>query len=337
MTVEDIAQTCGLSRASVSAVLNGKRKVKDSTRARVLECIRQTGYQSGIISRALMAELSEMIVVLVPGAVGAFADMVFQSVNDILAPEGYHVLLHLVRSENEDDPESLRSLEEYRPGGYLLFRGAEGHDGQIVKRIKEAGVPYVIVGGIYDLVESHCVGIDERRAMEVATDYAIEMGHRRLAYLCGSPFSSSSQERKMGFFASVVKNGLATENISFADTDTSSKSGYEAAMKVLTSGQPRPTAVLCFNDMVALGVYQAAFELSLKIPDDLSVVGFDGLDLVDRLGPPLTTVDIHPRQMGMRSAELLLKAIRKEISRGVMTDCLEPDIRIRKSVRRILG
>jgi len=111
--------------------------------------------------------------------------------------------------------------------------------------------------------------------------------------------------------------------------------GYAAALDVLKDAGSRPTAVLCFNDMVAMGVYRAAHELSLEIPDDLSVVGFDGIDFAELLGPPLTTVDIFPKELGERAARLLVRAIRNQTGRGFEIQEIQPRLLERASVRTV--
>jgi DNA-binding LacI/PurR family transcriptional regulator len=107
------------------------------------------------------------------------------------------------------------------------------------------------------------------------------------------------------------------------------------ALQVLENPMTRPTALLCFNDMVAMGVYRAAHELSLDIPRDLSVVGFDGIDFAELLGPPLTTVNIFPHEVGRQAAELLVRAIKNQVGRGFETEWIQPRLLERASVRRL--
>ncbi len=329
VTLDDIARLAGLSRSSVSAVINGK-KVRESTRRRVLECIRQTDYQAGVISRALLTELSEMVIVLVSGKNSVYSNMVATGINQVLK-KGYYVLYHNVGLENEEDVESIKVLQEYRPAGYLLLRGAEGLNAQLAKIIARENIPFVIIG-MLGTVDAFAVGVDESRAMESLTDFVLQKGHQRLAYLSGPPFSPASQARKMGFLASLVKNGLPMENVVFGQTQSDANSGYHAARALLTATRPRPTAILCFNDMTALGVYKAAAELNLQIPEDISVAGFDGLDLGEYVLPPLTTVSIRPERLGRQSAELLLSILRTGSPRGFTAQLVEPEIVARASV-----
>ncbi len=335
ITTSEIARLCGLSRTTVSAVLNGKRNVRESTRTKVLECVRERNYESGMIARTLVGELSRMIAVLTPEIGNPYHYMVFQGVNKVLEAQGYHMLFHRVRHEDQEDPETLASIRAYRPAGYIVMRGAEGPRGVHVKQIADEGVPVVGVGKLLG-VETHCVVFENRHPMKLGTDYVIEMGHRRLGHLAGPAFSPlEANDRQLGFLESLLEHDIRLSDAVIVYAGETSPTGYQAALEVLRNPQTRPTAILCFNDIVAMGVYRAAHELSLDIPGDVSVVGFDGIDAGELLGPPLTTIDIFPRQLGEEAADLLLQVIRNQTGRGIVVKEVEPKLIERASVRRI--
>lgn len=335
VTSSDIARLCGLSRTTVSAVLNGKRNVRESTRRKVLDCIRQQNYGLGIISRTLVAELSHMIAVLAPDRGGPFQMMVFHAINDILVTHGYHVLFHNVGREDRDDPETFASIQEYRPAGYIILQGAEGPDGKHVHAIMEEGVPLVTIGGAMRGVEANTIRFDERHATRLATDYVIGKGHRRLGHLSGPGFAFGAKERKVGFIESLVEHGIVMSDVLVVEAGETAATGYEGALEMLRDPATRPTAILCFNDMVAVGAYRAAHDLGLVVPGDVSIVGFDGVDFTALLIPALTTVDISPKILGERSADLLISIIKNQTGRSVLTEWVEPKIIERASVRAI--
>ena len=334
ITAKEIARLSGVSRSTVSAVLNGKRNVRESTRRKVLECIRHENYQSGMIAKTLVGELSRMVAVLASNLGTPFHMMMFRGINAVLEAQGYHILFHNVRPEDQADPGTLASLHAYRPAGYILLKGAEGPRSEHAREIVAEGVPLVSHGKI-EGVETHSVNFDNRAGMKLATDYVIDHGHRRLGHIAGPTFSQGARERKLGFVESLIEHDIAVSESKIADAGETATAGYIAALDMLRDPETRPTALLCFNDMVAMGVYRAAHELSLDIPGDLSVVGFDGIDLTALLGPPLTSVDIHPRELGEHAAELLVSVIQNETGRGVVTEWLNPNIIERASVRQI--
>lgn len=331
VTTSEIARLSGVSRSTVSAVLSGKRTVRESTRRKVLECIRQQNYEHGMIAKSLVRELSKMVAVLASSIGSPFHMMFFRGVNEVLGKEGYHILFHNVRPEDQEDPDTLASLRAYRPAGYIVLKGAEGPHAEHVRKILEEDVPLVMETAP-DGMATHSVTFNNRTAMRLAADYVIERGHRRLGHIAGPTFSFGAKERKMGFVESLIEHDIPVANAVIVDAGETAAAGYQAAREMLRNAPESPTAVLCFNDMVAMGVYRAVHELGLDIPGDMSVVGFDGIDFAELLGPPLTSVDIFPETLGKKAAGLLVKVIRNEVGRGPVTEWVEPKLVERGSV-----
>lgn len=332
-TTSEIARISGVSRSTVSAVLTGKRRVRESTRRKVLESIRQKNYGTGMVARSLISQLSTMVAVLAPNLGSPFHMMFFRGVNDVVDREGYHVLFHNVRGEDREDPETYASLRSYRPAGYIILKGAEGMQCEHARRIQEDGIPLVMESALRDS-GMHSVAFDNRGAMKLAADYLIARGHRRIAHLAGPTFSLGAKERKLGVVECLIDHNIPLTDAPIVHAGETAPEGYMAALNVLKA-PVRPTALLCFNDMVAMGAYRAAHELGLSIPHDLSVVGFDGIDVAELLGPPLTTVDIQPQALGRRAATLLLKVIRNEVGRAAVTESVEARLVERGSVASI--
>jgi DNA-binding LacI/PurR family transcriptional regulator len=288
-----------------------------------------------MIARTLVSELSHMVAVLAADlGTSPYQMMVFRGIIEVLEPEGHHLLFHNVRHEGHSDEKTLASLNAYHPAGYIILKGAEGEGegGEHARKIVADGIPLVAVAKL-EGVETHSVTFDARTAMRVATDYVIEKGHRRLGHLACRVFGS--KDRQIGFVESLINHDIPLTDAVIVDAGETPAAGYQAALEVLRNPETRPTALLCFNDMVAMGVYRAAHELSLDIPGDLSVVGFDGIDFGELFGPPLTSVDIFPTLLGRKAAELLLKVMRNQVGRRVVEECVEPKLIERASVRAL--
>jgi DNA-binding LacI/PurR family transcriptional regulator len=334
ITTSEIARLCGVSRTTVSAILNGKTNVREGTRRKVLACIRQQNYQFGMIARTLVDELSRMVAVLASSLGSPYHMMFFRGMSEVLDAEGYHILFHNVRTEDQEDPETLASLHAYRPAGYIILKGAEGPHSEHARKIVEQGIPLVSEAR-FEGLETHSVNFDNRTGMRLGTDHVIEKGHRRLAHIAGPTFSFGAKERKLGFIESLVAHDIPVSDAVIVDAGETAVAGYRAALSVLQEPERRPTALVCFNDMVAMGVYRAAHELSLDIPGDLSVVGFDGIDFAELFGPPLTSVDIFPTLLGRKAAETLLRVIRNQTGRGIVEEWVHPRLIERASVRQL--
>ena len=330
----EIARLSGVSRSTVSAVLNGRRNVRESTRSKVMECIRTQNYDLGMISRTLIGEMSRTVAVLASDLGSQFHAMVFRGISDVLEKHGYHILFHNVRSEVEVDPQMLATLHAYRPAGYIVLKGAEGLGGEHVKRILEDGTPLVTQGAPEGMA-THTVEFDNRLGMRIATDYAISKGHRRLGHIAGPVFSLGAKFRKLGFIESLVNHDISVSDAIIIDAGETAAAGYHAALQILADAAARPTALTCFNDICAMGVYRAAHELELDIPRDLSVIGFDGIDFTALMAPPLTTVDIFPVKLGEEAAELLVKVIKNQTGRSCITQWVQPRLVERNSVRQL--
>jgi LacI family transcriptional regulator len=335
ITTSEIARLCGVSRPTVSAVLNGKPGVSEKTRQKVLACIREHNYEPGLIAKSLVSELSRMVAVLLTQFENPFYTEVVEGIGAVLESHGYHILYHHVRTQDEKDPHTLAAIDAYRPAGYIIVRGAHGRSAENVRKVAESGSPLVILQQVED-VETHTVYVDMRRAAKQAANYVFEKGHRRVTYLAGPAQSAHGKERVLGFMESLVEHELAFDSAMTIQTGGTTPGGYRAALTVLANPETRPTALLCHNDVVAMGVYQAAYELGLHIPDDVSVVGFDGIDFGEVLAPPLTTVSIFPRALGKAAAEMLLQVIRGEHRRGCLTQEMEAALIERGSVRDLL-
>jgi LacI family transcriptional regulator len=260
--------------------------------------------------------------------------MLFHGINEVLEEAGWHILFHNVHPEGEVERELLAHLLAYHPAGYIILKGAEGHDCTYLREIAAQGIPLVTQGAIEE-IETHAVCFDDRLGMRLATDYLIEKGHRQLGYLSGPSLSQSARDRKLGFIESLIAHDLPVSSALMADAGETAAAGYHTALDALNGHEKHPTALLCFNDMVAMGVYRAAHELQLKIPDDLSLIGFDGIDFAGLFGPPLTSVNIFPEELGRRLATLLLRVIKKEVGRAKVQEWIQPELLERASVRSL--
>lgn len=334
VTIKELARLCGVSRSTVSAVLNGKPGVREKTRQKVLECIREHNYERGLVAKSLVSELSRMIGVFVPDVGRRFYKEIIYGINAVLESQDYHMLYHGAGHQSGTHQEQLSAIKTYRPAGSIIVKGDHARSAEDIRDILETGAPLVTVERI-EGVETHAVCYDNRRAARLAPDYVFDMGHRRVTYLAGSAPWGASKERKLGFMESLVEHELDFDGAMTVETPGTAEGGYEAALSVLSDPETRPTALVCFNDLTAMGVYRAAYELGLRIPDDISVIGFDGIDFCEMLGPPLTTVSIFPEKLGRAAAELLLEVIQRDNRGGVLTREIEPKLVERQSVIRV--
>lgn len=329
-TLQDIADHCGVSRATVSAVLHGKPWVSESTRAEVQRVLREKKYQRHLVANSLSEHFSRMVGVVVGNIRNPFNTEFISSLQDALEDEGYFIVHHSTNESYEGEVKAVEALQSYEFGGYVVAPIQEGPSHDHIRQLRDSGKPLVSIGEVPDL-ETHVVDFDDRRGAKQATDYLIEHGHRNIVCLTGSQISLFAKHRVMGFVESLMEHGLALDDSRAVWAGGTFADGYNAAKKVLKR-KKRPTALLCFNDIVAIGAYRYAYDQGLRIPEDLSVIGFDDVPLAAVMGPPLTTVATYPRELGRAAAEILLGEFSEETHHGYIRRATHPQLIERASV-----
>jgi DNA-binding LacI/PurR family transcriptional regulator len=279
-----------------------------------------------------------MIGVVIGNINNPFFTEVVSGIDAVLRPRGfYHMLHHGTENRPEEGIEEFESLGAYELRGYIISAGeAEQYEEHIrwVLKLKRPLVTIMEAPGL----QTHTVRFDNRRGNKDATNYLISKGHRRIACLTGPARSATAKERILGFVEGLVEHEVDFHDSMVVRAGDTSDDGYRAALKVLADPKTRPTALLCCNDMVAIGCYRAAHELNLHIPNDVSVVGFDGIDMGEVMGPPLTTLSVLPREIGRLAAEMLLQVISGSNSRHEhLEKVIEHKLIARESVATLCG
>jgi len=306
LTMEDIGKLSGVSRVTVSAVLNGRPGVSEKTRQKVLAAIREKGGQYGRVSRMLLGHFSRMIAGIVPSLRNPFYTEVIAGLQSVMKDEGYYIVAHGTEGSVEDESQTIEGLLNHEVGGFVLEATAQ-EKGNIehIEKVIAAGKPLVTIGPVPG-VETNMVDFEDRTGSKLAADYLIERGHRDILCLAGPETATSAKERILGFIESLIDHRIPFQESMVVRAGGDSDQGYQTALRVLRGANTRPTALLCFNDLVAIGAYRASHELGLRIPDDIGVIGFDDVPIASVLGPPLTTVSIFPYEIGRQAAEILL-------------------------------
>ncbi len=329
VTMRQIAERADVSIGTVSHVINGTAKVREKLRLRVLDAIRELGYQPSQLARGLRRNRTSMVVMIMPDVTNPFFPAVVRGVEDIAYKGSLRLVLCNTDNDARKEMSYLNELQAYRPAGWLVIPAV---DSEIANHLKSAHSwpPVVCVdrrpeGWTGDVV----LGANEAGAYS-ATRHLLRMGHRQLAVITGPLHLANAVERLKGFKRAVAEARLATGPDYIQEARFDRESGYQAASRLLRM-LPRPTAILACNDLMALGVLLAARELGLNCPNDLSVVGFDNLDFSEFTAPALTTVHQSGYQLGTSAARLLLERINglKQPPKRVV---LPTELKIRNSV-----
>ena len=310
-TIREVAKACGVSPMTVSYVLNNPGRVRQETRTRVLLAMREMGYRPPAAERGeedARGTLTIGVVYSRWNRLEAEAPYYRRIVGGILEAADdlvCHVTLFSHHSWEGNAYKSLRVYCDGRCDGLIIFAPKIGSD--LVAALRERGVPFVLVGDTGDLPEDWCVDVDNIAAARNVTEYLLGLGHRRIAYLPGAPNTRVTQQREDGWRAALEAADVAPTPAHLLPGDWSPESGRERAARLLSlpDGE-RPTALFCAFDGLALAALAAAREMGLRVPQDVSIIGFDDIPAAPATEPPLTTVLQPYAEIGERAVRLLL-------------------------------
>lgn len=305
-TINDIARLAGISKKTVSRVLNRSPLVHPATREKVEALMRKHDYAPDPMARGLAFRKSFLIGMIYDNPNAEYVVNMQNGALDSLRGSGFELVVHPCDSRNASYVDSVRAfvVQQRLHGVILVPRVSE--DQALVDMLQEAGCRYARIGAIELDDAAHMVTTNDREgAVEVAR-YLESLGHRDIGLISGPRRYLSARERGSGFAETLASRGVKLAERYIVEGGYTFESGVACAERLLAL-DPRPTAIFTLNDEMAAGVYKAAYRLGIRIPEQLSVVGFDDSPIASRLWPSLTTVRLPIREMGLRAAALLLQ------------------------------
>ncbi|MFT4191984.1 MAG: LacI family DNA-binding transcriptional regulator [Comamonas sp.] len=303
-TLKDVAARAGVSFTTVSHVMRGTRRVSEGTRAKVEEAVAALGYLPSAAARSLKTRETRMLGVVVPNVTNPFFAELTRGIEEQGRRSGYAMFL----CNSDDDPQLeahyWQTLMEHRVDGLLLVSTSMG---EVRPPLLPGDMPIVMLDQAIAQLPADVVRLDNEAGARFAVEHLLALGHRRIACLSGPETVEVNRTRCAGWRQALRAAGVEPAGDWLVAGDFGGASGYRAAHALLA--QRQFSAFFVCNDMMALGALRAATELGLSIPRDLSVVGFDGIDIGAYTSPPLTTVGHPIRDWGVRAASLLIERI----------------------------
>ncbi|HYW48520.1 MAG TPA: LacI family DNA-binding transcriptional regulator [Bryobacteraceae bacterium] len=302
-SIKDIAQLANVSHSTVSRALRSSRLISEATAGRIRRIAREAGYAPSAAARSLVTRRSDAIGVVVTNIADPFVAGVVSGIEEVATEKGYSVFLANSHADPEREVRVAQSLEERRVDGIIVTSSRVG--AMYVPLLSRMRVPIVLLNNQHPSEFVHSVMIANAEAALEATRHLVGLGHRHIAYLGDRYGHQSETERFSGYRRALEEAGLALEPELVAQGDGKPEGAGPAMAHLLALPHP-PTAVFCYNDLSALGAMREAFARDLRVPSDLSIVGFDDLYISRYLNPPLTTVRQPMHQMGRMAMETLL-------------------------------
>lgn len=339
ITIKDIARICGVGVSTVSRAINDDPGINEKTKERILETVRKFRYVPNTSARNLKMTESNTIALIVCGVGNIFFTSMYDDFQNELEKNGYDFLLHSVDNDVNIPAEALRLSKEKRLKGIVFLGGWINPNS---KSLLNVNVPYVFCTVSHTIEGPHApcptVGIDDIAASKRMVDYLCDMGHKKIAIIAGVEGDMAvAGGRLLGYRKSLEEHGIEVdEDLVFymkKDIDEFTVENGYVVTKELIASKKEFTAVYCISDLTAIGAYRAIYDAGLKIPDDISVVGFDGIELGDYMNPRITTM-VQPRhEMALESVRILLKLISQE--EGIADSVFPTELLTRDSVKKI--
>lgn len=329
--IKDVAKMAGVSVTTVSRVLNGEKYVKDEIRKKVNHAIEHLGYAPSHIARSLVLKKTNLIGVIVPDLTSSFYSTILSSIEEAASSNGYNLLVCNIIEDIDKELKYLNVFQEMRVEGIIIMH--EKINEEIRALIHKMNIP-VVFSSVKPVDQDFTsIIVDDYKAAYDATQYLIELGHDTIGFIGGDLRDvTSGQNRYSGYRNALTDHAIKIvyEYIRFGDYKV--KSGYEL-MKELLNNKVRPSAVFAVSDDMAIGAMNCICDHGLRIPEDISVIGFDGSQITDLVRPRLTSMEQPIHHMGKITMETLLQQIASDD--GPKGDIILPhELVVRESCQR---
>lgn len=337
VTIKDIAEKTGVSLATVSRVLNNSGYVKQETRESIMKAIRELDYTPSAVARSLSKSETNIIGVVVPDINNPFFGEVIKGITSIADKENLHIILYDTDENISKEFKALKLLREQRIEGVIITPTSDNNEfnSEYLSMLENMGIPIVLIDRDVKYSNFDGVFIDNIKGAYEGTEALIRSGHKKIAIISGPKTSKPGRDRFRGY-----KKAMAMNKIDIADNyvfygDYKLQSGYEITKEILKM-KDRPTAIFACNNMMSLGCIKALYEEDIKIPEDMALVGFDEVEILNVIGVKVSVISRPTGEMGKVAMNILIDKLKNKNSDQTKRIILSPELILRGSERLIL-
>ena len=311
VTIKDVAKKAGVSIASVSRVINDSKPVAPETKEKILKVIEETGYKPNAMARGLKKNESGLIGLITPDMEnGTFAELV-KGIESVIEKNSMNLIVSNSKGEIERELKELHIFKEQQLDG-IIFSGVK-----FTKKHKEYfdryKVPTVVVSQKFPGSGLPYVDINNYEAAYQAVKYLITNNHSKIALIHGPLYDKSAgEERYNGYFKALNEAGIEINDDYIKEGNFTIKSGYQAMEEILKENDKLPTAVFAASDRMAIGILDCCLDNGISVPEDISIIGFDDIELATVVRPKLTTVNVDHSEIGKKAVEILVDKIKND-------------------------
>lgn len=328
--MKDIARLAGVSLGTVSHVLNDSAGVREPVRQRVLKAVQEAGYQPSQLARALRRDKANMIGMIIPDITNPFFPAVVRGAEDVAFTNGFRLILCNTDNDHSKELVHLNELRTYLPAGLIVIPSNFSDLTAQAESYRRAGTGVVCIDRLPKNWSGDSVTADNEAGAYNAARCLLQRGHTKLAVITG-PLHLTNAKERLGGFKRAVREATLSLSPEYIQESSFDKAGGHSKALVLLRLIPRPTAIFAGNDMIALGALLAIREVGLRCPEDVSLIGFDDLDLAETTNPSLSSVSQSGYQLGTTAARILLERLEGDKSPAKHL-VLETTMKLRHSV-----
>jgi LacI family transcriptional regulator len=307
VTIMEVARASGVSYSTVSRVLSGYEFVKEATRNRVIEAVEKLGYVANLQARSLAGGRSRIIGLIVPNLDNGYVGTIMRGIDQVLERANYNLILYTSHRCPGNEPVYVSAVANGLSEGLLLIAPLDPT--AYVDDLRARNYPYVLIDQADAIGYNSVVEATNWQGAYDATRYLNGLGHTRIAFISGALAMRSAVDRLSGYQAALANCGIPAREEWIIEGDYQQQTGYESTKRLLQNEDPPPTAIFASNDLSAFGAMDAARECGFRIPDDISIIGFDDVPQSAIIYPKLTTIRQPLEQMGQTAAQMLLAQI----------------------------
>ena len=308
VTINDVAKQAGVSKSTVSHVINNTRFVENETRQKVLHAIEALGYRPSSVARSLVSRKTRTAAILVSDVGNPFYSEVIHGVEEVALANGYDIFLCNTNYDLQRGMKFIHSLIDKLVDGVLFMSSSMSIE--LVQELKNNQIPAVVLDWETDKVtgKAAAITIEFSAGIHQAVHHLVQLGHTRIAHISGPQNLWTAQKRRTDFLNALHGHGLDSPDGLIVEGNLRIDGGREAFRQLCEEDQ-KPTAVFAANDLTALGILWSARECGMQVPQDLSIIGLDNIDLASKVAPPLTTVALPRFEIGSLAMTMLLDLI----------------------------
>ena len=316
VTIKDIAKAAGVSHTTVSRALHDHPAISANTVERIKQLAEELGYVPSAAARGLKTNRSHVVGVIVRRIDDPFFAEVLHGIEDVLHQAEYSLFLTASYREPERERQIMQAMGERRVDGALIVSTLISPER--LNQLDRFRVPFVLINNqSMDEPDTHSVYHDDAFGGQEIVQHLFDLGHRRIAYLRNERGGRPDTRRQQGYENKLEALGLSVRSDYICSGSNGTPEGGEQGMQRLLALTEPPTAVICFNDMMAVGAIRATQQAGLRVPEDVSITGFDNVELAAYITPPLTTFHQPKYELGREAAKMMLNALTQDVESDV--------------------